>query len=202
MNTEIEAKWLGIDHDEFREKLIKLGAKQICPKTDMVRTVFDLPGKDSNKDKEWARVRDEGDKVTMSYKRTDDRNLAGTKEICLEVDSYENAVEFMSAMGCRQKSIEETRRETWELDGAEIDLDEWPWLPPFIEIETKDEASMPVVAAKLGLDVQDAMCSSADLVYAYYYDVTPEEVNNHQGIWKEMRFSPVPKELEAKRKKK
>ena len=195
MKTEIEAKWLNIDHDELRKKLIKLGAKQVRPKTDMTRTTFDLPNEKSTG--EWVRVRNEGDKITLSYKRNDGQSLTGTKEICLIVDNYQSAIDFLNTTGFRQKSFQETRRETWILDGAEIDLDEWPWLPTFIEIETKSEADMKKIIKKLELDMKDAMYSSADLVYQKYYDVTTEEVNQ----WTNIRFSAVPKRLKKVRRK-
>jgi Adenylate cyclase, class 2 (thermophilic) len=196
MKTEIEAKWLDIDHAEMAKRLENLGGRLVMKKTPMIRTVFDTGTKNS-----FVRVRDEGDKITLTYKKVEDENsLTGTKEICLEVSSYDEAVEFMKAIGLQSKSIEETKREVWELDGAEIALDEWPWLPPFMEIETPNEAMMTAVVAKLGLDMIDAMYSSADLVYAHYYDVTPDEVVAHKGFWREIRFGAVPKELEAKRK--
>jgi len=32
-------------------------------------------------------------------------------------------------------SYQETRREKWMLDDAEVTIDTWPWIPTFIEIE-------------------------------------------------------------------
>lgn len=196
MKTEIEAKWLEIDHDEMAEKIKSLGGELVLKKTPMIRTIFDTGEKGS-----FIRVRDESNKVTLTYKRIDDSSsLTGTKEICLEVDDYDTAVDFIKTLGFEQKSIEETKREIWMLDGAEIALDEWPWLPPFMEIEAPDEKSMLVVANKLGLNMKDAMYSSVDFVYEHYYDVTTDEVVAHQDFWKEIRFSETPKELEAARR--
>jgi adenylate cyclase class 2 len=186
MKAEIEAKWLEVDQGELRAKLKKLGATRTRPLTQMVRAVFDkAPGEMRG----WVRVRDEGDKVTLSYKRVDDKSLTGTKEICLVVDDFDGAVDFLTQLGLRQKSIQETKRESWELDGAEIELDEWPWLPPFVEIEAKSEAKLVATARKLGLDMAEAMYGSADFVYEKYYDVTCDEVN----VWPEIKFAaPAP----------
>ena len=194
MEVEIEAKWLDVNHDAFRELLVSLGAIQVKKQTDMVRATFDLPGRRSNQ--EWVRVRDEGDKITLSYKRHDNHGLTGTKEIILKVGDFAGMVEFLEATGFRKKSLQETRRESWTLDGAEIELDEWPWLPTFVEVETKTELEMLQIIKKLGLDLNNAMYSSVDLVYARYYDVTPEEVNE----WPDIRFSEVPRWLEEKRR--
>ena len=197
MYTEIEAKWLEIDHDEFREKLVKLGAEQIYPKTDMIRTCFDFPDKSLYERSGWVRVRDEGDKITMSYKQSDDSSLCGTKEICLEVDNYDNAVSFLENIGLETKSVQKTRRERWVLDGVEIDLDEWPWIPPYVEIEAPTEQELVAVAEKLGLKIDDAMHAAVDLVYAKYYDVTVDEVD----LWPDIQFGDVPEWLEKVRRK-
>ena len=65
---EIEAKWLDIDPKEIEKRLLKLGAVK---KFDAVfrRKVFEFPGWPLNKQGAWLRVRDEGDKVTLGYKR-------------------------------------------------------------------------------------------------------------------------------------
>jgi adenylate cyclase class 2 len=197
MKTEIEAKWLDIDHDEFRRRLKKLGARRVRPLTQMVRAVFDDKNKHLNKKSGWIRVRDEGDKITMSYKQVNDKSLTGTKEICLTIDSFDSAVDFLKNIGFVQKSFQETRRESWELDGAEIELDEWPWLPTFVEIETKSQVKMAKIADKLGLNLSDAMHGSADFVYERYYDVTCDEVNS----WPEIKFSETPKWLADRKRK-
>jgi adenylate cyclase class 2 len=198
MKTEIEAKWLEIDHDEFRRKLTKLGGRRVRSLMQMVRAVFYDAERKMTKIGARVRVRDEGDRITMTYKRTDDATLTGTKEVNLVVDDFGKAVDFLKQIGMVQKSVEETKRESWELDGAEIELDEWPWLPPFVEIEAESKPKLVATAKKLGLNMGDAMYGSADFVYEKYYDVTCDEVN----AWPEIRFGDAPEWLEGKRRAK
>ena len=66
----------------------------------------------------WARVRDEGDKVTMSYKQLNDRGLHGTHETTLVVDDFERAKEFLEDLGFVVKAYQETKRELWKLGGC------------------------------------------------------------------------------------
>ena len=63
MNNEIEASFLDIDKDEIRAKLKAAGATLGYAEVLMRRVVFDT-GPHS-----FARVRDEGDKIVMTYKR-------------------------------------------------------------------------------------------------------------------------------------
>lgn len=57
------------------------------------RRVFDHhpDGRLDKNENGWIRVRDEGDKITLSYKRLEDRIVTGTKEVSLVVDSYDAA---------------------------------------------------------------------------------------------------------------
>ena len=137
MNNEIEAQFLDIDKTEIRERLKSIGAKLEKPETLMRRTVFDL-GNHS-----FARVRDEGDKITVTYKKiTDDNSIRGTKEINLEVDNYKNAIAFLKECGLEIKAEQESKREIWTLDKVELCIDTWPWLPTFLEIEGPGEKSV------------------------------------------------------------
>ena len=65
---EIECKFLDVDPKKLAAKLRSLGAKQKFDRT-FRRYVFDFPDLRLNADNSWLRVRDEGDKVTMSYKQ-------------------------------------------------------------------------------------------------------------------------------------
>ena len=120
METEIEAKFLDIDPIAVRAKLKALGAALIYPEVLMKRKVFDHP---TNKQSDWLRVRDEGDKITMSYKKVIDRTVHGTKEVTIEVSNFDDACAILAAAQLTPKSHQETRRETWKLDDAEIMID-------------------------------------------------------------------------------
>jgi adenylate cyclase class 2 len=199
MKVEIEAKWVGVDFGDVREKLKELGAEMAYPERMMIRTVFSSFGDRAG---EYARVRDEGNKVVMTYKRVSENSAVGMREVNVVIDSYEKGVEFLREVGLRVKSIEETKRELWRYKGAEITLDTWPWVPEFVEIEAGSEIELEGIAEELGLKMTEAMYTSADLVYARFYDVTPEEINAHGGGWGEIRFGDgrVPEWLEKRRR--
>ena len=193
METEIEAKFLDINPEGFRMKLRELGAKLVHPEILMKRKVFDHP---TNKQGDWFRVRDEGDKITMSYKKIIDRTVHGTKEIVVEVSDFENASAILAAAQLRSASYQETRREAWRLDDVDVTIDTWPWIPTFVEIESDSEEKLQLVAKKLVLDWAQALYGSVEPAYQKYYDVTDAEINN----WSEIVFCPVPDWL-LKRKK-
>lgn len=198
MQTEIEAKFLDVNHDEIRKKLKALGAKLEQPMRLMRRKNYDYNDRRLENEKTgWVRVRDEGDKITLAYKQLEDRTLLGTKEVGLDVNDFEATCLFLENIGLEVQSYQETKRESWTIGEIQIELDEWPWVKPFIEIEAPDEASLKNVAAKLGYDWKDALHGSVEIVYQAEYDVTEEEVDH----WDEITFIQTPDWLEAKRVK-
>ncbi len=193
METEIEAKFLDIDPAALRAKLKALGGALVYPERLMKRKVFDHP---TNKQNDWLRVRDEGDKITMSYKKIIDRTVHGTKEISIEVSDFDDACAILAAAQLTPKSYQETRREKWMLDDAEVTIDTWPWIPTFVEIEAPSEEKLKAAAEKLGLLWADALYGSVEPAYQKYYDVTEKEIDS----WSEIVFSPVPDWLLLRKK--
>lgn len=190
MKPEIEATFTKIEKNQLRVQLKQLGATLLQPDTLMRRTIFSID------DHSFVRVRDEGNRITMSYKHLDSLSLSGMKEICLTVDSYEEALNFVKAIGLKPKAEQETYREEWRIDDVEIDIDTWPWIPSFVEIEGPSEAAVKEVAAKLGFKMDDALFGSVDQVYNLYYDVTSQDIN----YCPEIKFTDVPDWLETKRR--
>jgi adenylate cyclase class 2 len=177
MNIEYEATFLDINKDEMRKKLKAVGAELIRPEFMQKRTVFNLPKKDSNFHG-WVRVRDEGDKITMSIKIVDGDKIENQKEICLSVDNYIEAVNFLKELGCHEKAYQETRRELWKLDGVEITIDEWPFLEPFVEVEGKSEEAVKSVSEKIGFDYSKALFCAVGLIYQMKYGITHDVIIN------------------------
>ena len=198
MKKEIEAVFCDVNKDEIREKLKKLGARLVVPERKMVRTVFKTDGDTGVRS--FLRVRDEGDKVVVTYKMFLDDSATGVRELNLVVDDYARAVELFRVLGFHEKSYEESLRETWELDSAEIDIDTWPWLPSYIEVEGKSVEHITEVSLKLGFKMEDAVYDSVGGIYELYYDVSQNDINAGKGGWNRIEFIPVPKWLEEKRR--
>ena len=93
MKAEIEAKFLNVDKENIRKLLKNIGAELVAPERLMDRAVFN-----GKRKAEYYRVRNEGSQITMSFKREEKRSIEGMKEICLTVDNYNNAVEFLTSL--------------------------------------------------------------------------------------------------------
>jgi adenylate cyclase class 2 len=194
MQTEIEAKFLEIGAQEIRGKLNALGAKLIHAEHVMKRKNYDFQDLRLAEKNGWMRVRDEGDKVTLTYKQVDNLTIHGSKEVAVEVSDFDKTCAILEAVGLISKSYQETKRETWELDGAQVTIDTWPWIPTFLEIEAADEKIVEDIAEKLGLEIKNALRGSSITAYKHYFDL------DEKTIWSqpEFRFDmPCPWKLKS-----
>lgn len=82
MQIEYEATYTNIDKDEVRSRLKEAGATLARSEYQQKRVVFNL--RDGLHIKGgWLRVRDEGDRITMSLKIVDGEGIESQREICL-----------------------------------------------------------------------------------------------------------------------
>ncbi len=174
MDIEYEATFAKINKKEIKKKLKEAGA--ILEKNEFLqkRIAFESPDGDKNS---WFRVRNEGDKITMSYKKVDGDKIENQKEICLQVDSYFKAIKLLKQLGCKQKSYQETKREIWKINEVDICIDEWPYLEPFLEIEANSEEEVKKVAKILNLDYSRAIFGGVDTLYSKKYGIPLEVIN-------------------------
>ncbi|MCX4640906.1 class IV adenylate cyclase [Streptomyces platensis] len=160
---EYEAKFLEIDVDALRDHLKAAGAEQVFPKTLFTRLIFE---NDTVQGEQWLRLRDEGGKTTLTLKQvTDASHINGTTEIEVEVSDLEKTAELLKALGLRQVRYQQNYREEWQLGGVTYDLDTWPGLPTFLEVEGSSEQAVRTAVAELGLDYSEARFGSIDLIY-------------------------------------
>ncbi len=177
MSTEYEATFINVDKDDMRERLKKVGAELVMPETLTKRHNFGLP-KEMKIEHGWLRVRQQGDRITMSVKAVSEENdIDSQKEAEVEVSDINKAIEFFNALGAYKKTYQETKRELWKVDGIEVSIDEWPFLEPFLEIEGKSEKDVRNVASWLGFDYSGAKFCAVDELYADKYKVDKKYIN-------------------------
>ncbi len=177
MQIEYEATFTTIDKGEVRNKLKETGAKLVKEEFLQKRTVFNLPKNNEIKGG-WLRVRDEGDKITLSLKVVNGENIEDQKEVCLEIDNYEQAELLLSTLGADRKAYQETKRELWVLDGVEVTIDTWPFLEPFVEVEGPTEEEVKSVADKIGFKWDEAKFCAVDTLYSEKYGISTHRINN------------------------
>ncbi len=168
MVHEIEAKILNINIAEIEKKLAKIGAKKLGEK--FFRSIsFDYPGFPMDKEASWVRMRDDGKNITLAYKKRlgakESGNDDGMEEIEFEVSDFELARQFLLKLGLIEKFSQEKKRITWQKDSITYDIDTWPQLNTYLEVEGDNWENVDKAIIELGFDLKDKKICSATQIY-------------------------------------
>jgi adenylate cyclase class 2 len=167
MKTEYEVRVLEIDHDEMVKKLESLGA-ELQFDTLQQRYVYDFnPVIDSK----WIRLRTNGIKTTLTIKDLNAKTIDGTKELEIEVDDFDKTNQILEELGYKNRGFQQNKRTQYILDGVEIDLDRWPLIPEYLEIEGENEQAIYDCLDKLGISKDKIVTLDVSSIYTHYgYD--------------------------------
>jgi adenylate cyclase class 2 len=168
---EIEVKFLNIDSVLIESKLEAIGAKKIFEKL-YKRRIFDYPDLRLNKKGAWIRLRDEGEKITLTYKerigmktfdgKTNDDSM---EEIEINVNDFEKTAEMLNKIGFIEKFYQENKRIRYQLNDIEFDIDFWPQLDPYLEIEAPSWEKIDEAIKLLELNPEDKRIFSTTQIY-------------------------------------
>ena len=164
MKTELEVKILDINIPEIISKLEALGAKKIDEK-EQKRFVYDFVPK---KDNSWIRLRTDGKTTTLAIIEIQNDSIDGTKEIEIVVDDFEKTNLLLETLGYSYKSYQENKRISYVFHGVEIEIDSWPQIPPYLEVEGKSIEEVEKVVALLGYTMDQTTSINTTKVYKKY----------------------------------
>ncbi|TDW84529.1 adenylate cyclase class 2 [Kribbella pratensis] len=164
MPIEFEAKVLGVDPDEVAGRILSLGGRRVGDRL-MRRYVYDIEAGDQSR---WIRLRDTGTAVTLTVKEIAHDGIDGTTETEVVVGDFETTNELLGRVGFEPKSYQENRRTSFELAGAQLELDRWPLIPPYLEIEGRSRGHVLDVGHMLGVSEDDLTGENTTKVYARY----------------------------------
>ncbi len=164
MKTEFEIKVLEIDHQAMAEKLEALGA---IKKSEGLqeRYVYDVKPVNPNR---WIRLRTNGQKTTLTIKDLQAKTIDGMKELEIEVNDFAETNRILETLGFKNRGFQQNRRTQYILDDIEIDLDKWPMIPEYMEIEGKTSESVYHMLEKLGIDKKEICTLDVESIYKHY----------------------------------
>ncbi len=169
MHTEYEVRVLEIDKEKVLKRLEEVKATFQWDEVQK-RYVYDFIPKVDNK---WIRLRTNGKKTTLTIKNLVSSEIDGTQELEIEVDSFERCNLILKELGYEPKGYQENRRRQYVLNGVEIDIDDWPFIPTYLEIEGPSEEAVYNVLETLGYSREDATSRDVDGIYKDYgYDLS------------------------------
>jgi adenylate cyclase class 2 len=178
IEQEIEVKFFPIDIAEIQKKLTDAGATLKNPMRLMRRKVYGGEA-NPNMDSTYGRVRDEGDVVTMSAKYSAQNNrITSQREAQIVINDFESGTQVLESFGLVPTDYQENRRETWKFsDGTLVELEEWPDLPAYLEIEGPSVEALRAVAEQLGLTWEEHLTGPTNDLYMAHHGLTKEETH-------------------------
>lgn len=164
MHTEYEVRVLEIDENQIKNKLKELNAKFQWDYLQK-RYVYDFIPKEERK---WIRLRTNGEKTTLTIKNITTSRIDGTQELEVEVDSFERTNLILKELGYTPKSYQENKRRQYTLNGVEIDIDSWPYITTYLEIEGSSEEDVYSALELLEIEKEKVTTKDVDRIYQDY----------------------------------
>src|SRR3989338_9191381 len=154
MAHEIETKVLDIDSEEIKKRLLSLGAKKIQD-TRLVVDWYRPKGIKEGEDPWFLRIRSySGKKHEVTWKAKSD--ILGTarkhKEINFDIAEPEKLADFFEEIGLEKYAHQEKDRVSFVYQNWQFDLDQYPSMPAFLEIEGYSEEHIKEAIGLLGLE--------------------------------------------------
>lgn len=177
MKTEYEVRALEVSLDEMIKKIKALGAKRIGV-YHQKRYVYDFIPEEKGR---WIRLRSNGEETTLTIKEIKSLRIDGTKELEIVVSDFEDTNEVLKKLGYLPRTFQENFRIEYTLNGVNFDLDKWPMIPPYLEIEGQSEDDVLNMVRVLGFKGSDVTTMDVDTIYDKKYKIQLDAI-------KELRF--------------
>ncbi len=171
MNTqEIECRFLEIDKEALIKKLRELGAEDKGETLLEEVIIYDAEA-EWRKENRFLRLRKTGDKTELSYKEHQAHAVDGAYEIDFEVGDFKKAELLLEKIGLKAYRHQQKYRHTFILEGVSFDIDTWPKIPTYVELEGDSEDVLKKAAEAVGLNWSDAEFHNASWVIENKYNI-------------------------------
>lgn len=164
MNIEYEVRILNVDKKNIQEKLESLGAEFKWERLQK-RYVYDFHPVETHK---WIRLRTNGVEATLTIKNVKAKEIDGTEELEIVVDDFEKTNLILKELGYVPKAMQENKRCRYYLNDVEIDIDSWPMIPDYIEIEGKTQEEVMKIVELLGFTEENVTADDVESIYKNY----------------------------------
>ena len=177
MESEYEMTVLDIDVSEIEKKLESIGAikqGEYFQKRNLYNFHEEYRGR-------FIRLRTNGEKTTLTIKdKSAKKEIGSVKELEIEVSSFEKTNEILELLGYEHSTYQENKRIIYKLGHIEFDIDTWPMIPTYLEIEGKNKEDVEKMIKILDIDEEKLSLDKVSEIYKKY------GIDIHQ--YKELKF--------------
>lgn len=151
--NEIETKILDVDKNAIESVLREKGAQQIG-ETRLYVDWYQTPGTIEGQEAWYLRIRnsfDGGYELTWKGKHVEVAGSREVKEIHFHLPDHEKMRELLTVFGLETYAHQEKDRSSWRLGDWRFDIDTYPGVPTFVEIEGTSGEHIDEAARMLGV---------------------------------------------------
>lgn len=173
---EIEVRFLEIDKEALIKKLRKLGAEDKGEDLLDEKIIYDKTLVWRDEGETFLRLRTQKGKTKLCYKHRTEQSVDGTEEIEFEVSDPNAAEALLKKLGYETYRAQQKRRHAFDLGGVIIDIDTWPRIPTYVELEGQSEDALRNAAAKLELNWENVELRNPRMVIEEVYNILVGEM--------------------------
>ena len=173
VTKEHEVKFFLADKSRLQKTLKNLGAILVQTRNHEHNLRFDTVEGTLTSNQQLLRLRkDHGNHLTYKGPSDVKTGVSVRTEIEFSVDDFDEAQNFLEALGYQVSMIYEKYRTVYELSGTLITIDEMPF-GDFAEIEGKDRTNIENICNQLGLIWEHRSLES----YAVLFEIVKKNLN-------------------------
>ncbi len=159
--------YMEIESSSFDE-LLTLNNKEIIDKCNNSKTLLNEISNSLINPNKWIRLRSSNDKIELTVKQVYEKNnsnIQKVKEYEVIVNDLEETNSILEEVGIFKRNYQEKIRYSYRYKGAEIEIDLWPLLNPYIEIECIDENLINEIIHKMNLSNKEIVSLNTEQLY-------------------------------------
>ena len=137
------------------DELYSMDMEDILDKVKSSKTLIEEINKLNVNPNKWIRLRKSNEKAELTVKHILNKNkdkIQKVKETEMEVSSLEEANLILESIGVVHRNYQEKIRYSYIFKSAEIEIDLWPGLEPYMEIECDSEDVINEIVDLLGFN--------------------------------------------------
>lgn len=172
MKIENEARVLKVDVESILKKIKYMRLQFVAVKFQK-RYVYDFIPPIKGR---WIRLRTDGFQSSLTIKEIIHTGISGTRELEIEVSDFDQTNEILNKLGYFPRSYQENFRIEFKNEDGEFDIDFWPQIDPYFEIESDSEKRVEFLFSQFGYSMKDITSLNVDDVYRSIYRIELDKI--------------------------
>ena len=116
----------------------------------------------------WIRLRKDNDKTELTVKHIyekSDGNIQKVMEYEINVSDFDETNNLLNTIGIVRRNYQEKIRHSFKYKSAKIEIDEWPLINPYLEIECDSQEIIEELISLLDFEEKDVVSINTTQVY-------------------------------------